>query len=67
MTRTTYRTMDVSELGDRATPADLVEFRGLCEAAHAIHPDWSDEEITDAVWGDGDYFANARRLGVEVE
>ncbi len=66
MTSSTYRTMTVEHLGPDATEADLAEFRTLCESAQAIHPDMDDAAATDAVFGDGDYFANARRLGVDV-
>lgn len=65
MTRTTYQTMDVSELGPDATEADLAEFRAICAEAERLHPEI--ENITDAVFGDGDYFRNARRLGVDVD
>ncbi len=62
---TSYRTMTTEHLGPDATEADLAEFRGLCEEAERLNPDI--EDITAAVFGDGDYFANARRLGVNVE
>lgn len=65
--KTTYRTMDRSDLGGGATVQDLADFRAICEEAQRLHPEMSDEEVTDAVWGDGDYLANARRLGVGVD
>jgi hypothetical protein len=60
-----YRTMDISDLGPDATEADLSEFRTICVEAERLHPEI--ENITDAVFGDGDYFRNARRLGVDVD
>ncbi len=63
----TYRTMTTEHLGPDATDGDLAEFVALCEEARALHPEMNDDELTDALFGDGDYFHNARRLGVDVK
>jgi hypothetical protein len=64
---TNYLTMTTEHLGDNASEKDLAEFRQICEAAKLLHPELDDDAVTDAVWGDGDYIRNARRLGVDVD
>jgi len=54
-------------LGPEATAADVAEFCGICEEAHRLHPEMTADEVTDAVFGEGDYLRNARRLGVDVD
>lgn len=56
--------MTVEHLGPDATEQDLVEFRALCVEVQRIRPSMSDDAVTEAVFGDGDYFANAKKLGV---
>lgn len=62
---TTYKTMTEEHLGNEAVGTDLAHFRAICEEAERLHPEI--ENITDAVFGDGDYLTNARRLGVDVD
>lgn len=62
---TAYQNMTIEHLGPDATEADLNEFREICSEAARLHPEI--EDITEAVFGDGDYFANARKLGVDVD
>lgn len=62
---TCYHDMTTEHLGPDATAADLAEFKAICEEAERLHPEI--EDITDAVWGDGDYYRNAKRLGVDVD
>ena len=62
---THYRDMGVGDLGDNCTEADLRKFREFCSAAERLHPEI--EDITSAVWADGDWEEGARRLGVDVE
>lgn len=62
---THYTDMTTEHLGPDATEQDLAEFVEICEQAEELHPEIDD--ITEAVFGDGDYFRNARRLGVDVE
>jgi hypothetical protein len=44
----------------------LAEFVDICEQVAEMHPEWDAEQVTDAVYGDGDYYKNARRLGVDL-
>lgn len=64
---TTYKNMTVEHVGCDATESDLQVFRALCEEAQRLNPDLDDNDVTDAVWGDGDYFCNAKKLGVDVD
>lgn len=61
---TNYKNMTTEHLGPDATEQDLVEFRALCAEVQRIKPELSDDAVTEAVFGDGDYFANAKKLGV---
>jgi hypothetical protein len=61
---TTFRNMTVEHLGAYATEGDLAEFQALCEEVQQLHPELTETEVTDAVFGDGDYVCNARKLGV---
>ncbi len=63
----TFHTMTTEHLGPDAGESDLQEFRAICEAALRLHPELSDAEVTESVFGDGDYYSNARRLGVDVD
>lgn len=54
MTATTFRTMDVSDLGDDATPADLADFCRACEVRQS-NTGGSDGDVTAWMWGDGDW------------
>jgi hypothetical protein len=58
----TYTTMTTAHLGDGATDDDLAEFVALCREVARRHPSWSEQAVTDAVWGDGDYIRNAAQL-----
>jgi hypothetical protein len=60
-----YSDMTISHLGPDATEKDLAEFIEICQAAEELHPEI--EDITEAVFGDGDYFRNARELGVDLD
>lgn len=62
---THYSDMAKSDLGLDATDRDLREFQLICEAAEELHPDIDD--ITSVVWGEGDYYNNARKLGVDLD
>lgn len=59
---TNYATMTVEHLGEGATADDLAEFVALCEQVAERYPEMSEQAVTDAVFGDGDYIRNARRL-----
>jgi len=59
-----YEDMTTEHLGPDATDDDLEDFRAICREAERLHPEI--EDITNEVFGDGDYFRNAKRLGVEV-
>ena len=61
---TDFRNMTVEHLGSYATEQDLTEFVALCEEVAYMNPQMDDDEVTEAVYGDGDYFANAKKLGV---
>lgn len=65
MSTTSYQNMTTEHLGPNATTSDLAEFCAICAEAERLHPEI--EDITEAVFGDGDYFANARKLGVNVD
>lgn len=55
--------MTPEHLGDIATEEDLTEFRNYVEAL--MDRDGLDEaSAIQAVWGDGDYYSNAIRLGI---
>lgn len=56
MSTTTYKTMDVSDLGDNATDADLRAFADACRREQK--PDETDEQVTDRLWGNGDWGAS---------
>ena len=58
---TTASKMTVEHLGSGATEDDLREFRDLVARVQARHH-MSEQDATDAVWGDGDWTANAARL-----
>ena len=60
-----YEKMTVEHLGPDATELDLIEFQSICLEAERLNPNI--ENITDAVFGDGDYLENAIRLGVDVD
>ena len=55
--------MTIAHLGDEATEADLEEFRGYVDAL-MTRDGISEEEATDAVFGEGDWLENASRLGL---
>ncbi len=67
MNGTNYLQMTIEHLGSDATPADLEEFQALCIEAQRLHPELDDDEVTDAVFGQGMWDENARKLGVDVE
>lgn len=62
-----YKNMDINDLSHDADEFDLATFGSLCEAARKLHPELDDDEITEMVFGDGDYFGNARKLGIDVD
>lgn len=49
----TYKTMDISDLGDNATEADLRAFADACRV-HQL-PNETDEEVTERLWNNGDW------------
>jgi hypothetical protein len=58
---TTYRTMDVSDLGDNCTEAELRWFHLACECRQGETGE-TDAEVTEWMWGaDGDWSTRARR------
>jgi len=63
---TTFREMETEHLGQDATENDLAEFVELCEQVQLLNPEWDDDETTEAVFGDGDYYRNAKRLGAVI-
>ena len=63
---TIYKNMDVSDIGPDATEADLAEFLELCGQVQELHPEMTEAEVAESVWGDGDYFRNAQRLGATL-
>lgn len=48
MSTTTYKTMDISDLGDNCTQEDLDAFKAACERER--YPDESDQQVTDRLW-----------------
>lgn len=62
-----YKNIDISDLSYDADEFDLATFVSLCDAVNELHPEFDDDEITEMVFGDGDYFGNARKLGVDVD
>lgn len=62
---THYSKMTPEHLGSDATERDLAEFTMVCEMVEELHPDL--ENVTNAVWGDGDYIGNAIKLGVDLQ
>jgi len=63
---TNYREMDTDHLGVEASEDDLAEFVELCEQVQSLHPDMDDDDVTEAVFGNGDYFRNAKKLGATI-
>ena len=60
-----YKTMTNDDLGTiKATDDELQEFVSLCEQHAEKHPDLSDDEVTNAVFGNGNYLKNAVKLGL---
>jgi len=51
---TTFRTMDISDLGDNANAVDLAAFQRACKIRNHVE-DEADEETTAWMWGDGDF------------
>jgi hypothetical protein len=47
---TTYKNMDISDLGDTVSPEDLEVFIRACEALQARDASITDEEATERVW-----------------
>lgn len=64
--KTDFRNMDTDHLGNEVTEDDLAEFVELCEQVQALHPDMDDDDVTDAVFGNGDYYRNAKKLGATI-
>lgn len=52
----TYKTMDISDLGDNATVQELNAFRKACEQRQA-DTDETDEQVTAWMWADGNWLA----------
>lgn len=67
MRESNYLEMTVEHLGSEATEADLEEFQACCMEAQRLHPELDDDEVTDAVFGQGMWDRNARNLGVDVD
>jgi hypothetical protein len=59
---TTYRTMDVSDLGDNATADDLTAFRKACERKQEA-TGWDDATVTDWMWNGGDWTTTVTGMG----
>lgn len=55
----TYKTMTVEHLGDNTNERDLEWFRAACVVRQAETGE-SDEEVTDWMWGQGDWGDRAR-------
>jgi hypothetical protein len=55
MEPTTFRNMDVSDLADDATLAELVLFRQACEKRQRLTGE-TDCEVTEWMWGEGDWW-----------
>ncbi len=58
----TFKTMDETYLGDNANEFDLELFQSFCVAVAELHPEMDDSEVTDFVWGDGDWHGSARKI-----
>jgi hypothetical protein len=52
MASTTYKTMDVSDLGDNCTEQELAWFAAACRLRQEDTGE-SDEQVTEWMWGDG--------------
>ena len=62
-----YKTMTNDDLGTiTATDDELQEFVLLCEQHAEKHPELSDDQVTDAVFGNGNYLKNAVKLGLTI-
>jgi hypothetical protein len=57
--RTTFRDMDISDLGQDATDADLQMFRNACVCRRATTGE-SDEQVTEWMWNDGDWMGQVQ-------
>lgn len=57
MTTTNFRTMDVSDLGDNCTQADLERFRTACET-FIDDTGCTEEQATEWIWNGGDSWAD---------
>lgn len=59
-----FSEMTIEHLGNEATEADLIQFLAICRDVQARHPEMTEEEITDAVYGTngGDWIKNAARI-----
>jgi hypothetical protein len=55
--------LTVEHLGQDATDQDLEEFKGYVIRLMA-RDGLSESDAIDAIWGDGDYLSNAKRLGL---
>lgn len=60
---TTLNDLTIEHLGDDATAQDLAQFKGWVRELMA-RDEMTDEDAIDALFGDGDYLANAQRLGL---
>jgi len=59
---TTYKAMDISDLGDNATADDLAAFRKACERKQES-TGWSDEAVTAWMWNGGDWATTVTGMG----
>jgi hypothetical protein len=63
--KATLRELRPDDLGSQATDADVEEFVGYCWAALQRGLAETESEAIDLVFGDGDYYANVARLGLD--
>ncbi len=64
MEPTTFRNMDISELGDDCTPEDLHLFRRACERRQQETGE-DDFDVTAWMWGDGDWDVRVNQIIAE--
>lgn len=67
MTAATFSELEMDHIGQDATETDLAEFVSLCEQLQEIRPESSEAEVIEELWGNGDYYRNAKRLGLQFE
>jgi len=61
---TTLHELTVEHLGPEATEGDLAQFRDWTRELIERGDATTEQEAVDLLWGGGDYYANASRLGL---